>query len=374
MTEFLIHVSLNMRLSSLYILSISALLTMPWQSMAQYTDVINSNRPSQSMGAFSVGKRVYQLEQGLSFRMGNFSAFQDASYTGMGARTQIRIGLFKEQLEFIGSADYQIDALRYSNAVGTYNIDRNALRDLGTGAKYLVYDPFRKVEKYKPNLYSWHANNRIRWRDLIPAVSVYAGAQFSTGGIYPYQENFLPLFDYNYRPITEPFVSGTAMLILQQHLRPGLVVVHNIGMRYITADVQQKKLLGTITYSTQSKWSFFGEYTVDDSPLYRDLSIGAGVAYLFNSDFQLDVAVQQNLKTTPSLLTAGIGISYRIDRHNIWNEEPQNIEIKKQLKESLKSDKKENKKIRKAEKRTGRGLKKLDRKQKKIERKIKRVK
>ena len=374
MTEFLIHVSLNMRLSSLYILSISAVLTMPWQSMAQYTDVINSNRPSQSMGAFSVGKRVYQLEQGLSFRMGNFSAFQDASYTGMGARTQIRIGLFKEQLEFIGSADYQIDALRYSNAVGTYNIDRNALRDLGTGAKYLVYDPFRKVEKYKPNLYSWHANNRIRWRDLIPAVSVYAGAQFSTGGIYPYQENFLPLFDYNYRPITEPFVSGTAMLILQQHLRPGLVVVHNIGMRYITADVQQKKLLGTITYSTQSKWSFFGEYTIDDSPLYRDLSIGAGVAYLFNSDFQLDVAVQQNLKTTPSLLTAGIGISYRIDRHNIWNEELQNIEIKKQLKESLKSDKKENKKIRKAEKRTGRGLKKLDRKQKKIERKIKRVK
>ena len=374
MTEFLIHVSLNMRLSSLYILSILALLTMPWQSMAQYTDVINSNRPSQSMGAFSVGKRVYQLEQGLSFRMGNFSAFQDASYTGMGARTQIRIGLFKEQLEFIGSADYQIDALRYSNAVGTYNIDRNALRDLSTGVKYLVYDPFRKVEKYKPNLYSWHANNRIRWRDLIPAVSVYAGAQFSTGGIYPYQENFSPLFDYNYRPITEPFVSGTAMLILQQHLRPGLVVVHNIGMRYITADVQQKKLLGTITYSTQSKWSFFGEYTVDDSPLYRDLSIGAGVAYLFNSDFQLDVAVQQNLKTTPSLLTTGIGISYRIDRHNIWNEEPQNIKIKKQLKESLKSDKKENKKIRKAEKRTGRGLKKLDRKQKKIERKIKRVK
>ena len=374
MTEFLIHVSLSMRLSSLYILSISAVLTMPWQSMAQYTDVINSNRPSQSMGAFSVGKRVYQLEQGLSFRMGNFSAFQDASYTGMGARTQIRIGLFKEQLEFIGSADYQIDALRYSNAVGTYNIDRNALRDLGTGAKYLVYDPFRKVEKYKPNLYSWHANNRIRWRDLIPAVSVYAGAQFSTGGIYPYQENFLPLFDYNYRPITEPFVSGTAMLILQQHLRPGLVVVHNIGMRYITADVQQKKLLGTITYSTQSQWSFFGEYTIDDSPLYRGLSIGAGVAYLFNSDFQLDVAVQQNLKTTPSLLTAGIGISYRIDRHNIWNEELQNIEIKKQLKESLKSDKKENKKIRKAEKRTGRGLKKLDRKQKKIERKIKRVK
>lgn len=374
MTEFLIHVSLNMHLSSLYILCFSAVLTMPCISMAQYTEVINSNRPSQSMGAFGVGKRVYQLEQGLSFRTGDFSAFQDASYTGMGARTQIRVGLFKEQLELVGTADYQIDALRYSNAVGTYNLTRNSLCDLGAGAKYLVYDPFRKVDKYKPNLYSWHANNKIRWRDLIPAVSVFAGAQFSTGGVYPYQENFLPLFDYNYRPITEPFVSGTAMLILQQHLRPGLVVVHNVGMRYITASVQQKKLIGTVTYSTQSKWSFFGEYTLDDSPLFRDLTIGAGVAYLFNSNFQLDVAVQQSLKTTPSLMTAGIGVSYRVDRHNIWKEEPQSIEENKQKRAARKNDKTENKKVRKAAKRTGRGLKKLDRKQKKIERKIKRIK
>jgi hypothetical protein len=374
MTEFLIHVSLNMRLSLLSILCFSAMLTMPWMSMAQYTDVINSNRPSQSMGAFGVGKRVYQIEQGVSFRMGNFSAIQDASYTGMGGRTQIRIGLFRPQLELVGTTDYQIDALRYTNATGRYNIDRNALRDLGVGAKYLIYDPFRKIDKYKPNYYSWHANNSIRWRDLIPAVSVYAGAQFSTAGVYPYQESFLPLFNYNYRALVEPFVSGTAMLIFQQHLRPGLVVVHNVGMRYITANISQKKLLGTVTYSTQSKWSFFGEYTIDDSPHYRDITLGAGVAYLFNNNFQLDVAVQQNLKTTPSLLTAGIGVSFRLDRHNTWNEEPQNNDIRRQKKEAQRNDRKENKKVRKADIRTGRGLKKLDRKQKKIERKIKRVK
>jgi ribosomal protein L2 len=98
------------------------------------------------------------------------------------------------------------------------------------------------------------------------------------------------------------------------------------------------------------------------------------VAYLFNSNFQLDVAVQQNLKTTPSLFTAGIGVSYRIDRHNIWNEEPQNNALEKQKKEAQRNDRKADKKVRKADKRTGRGLKKLDRKQKKIERKIKRVK
>lgn len=73
-------------------------------------------------------------------------------------------------------------------------------------------------------------------------------------------------------------------------------------------------------------------------------------------------------------MRVGIGASYRIDRHNIWNEEPQNIEEKKQKRAARKSEKKENKKIRKADKRTGRGLRKLDRKQKKIERKIKRAK
>tara|TARA_A100001011_G_scaffold283024_1_gene293256 strand:- start:2529 stop:3653 length:1125 start_codon:yes stop_codon:yes gene_type:complete len=374
MTGFLIDVSLNMYLLSLSILCFITMLTAPWMSIAQYTDVINSNRPSQSMGAYGVGKRVYQLEQGLSFRMGIFNVFQDASYTGIGGRTQIRIGQFKEQLEFIVTSDYQIDGLRYSTASGTYNINRNALRDLGTGVKYLIYDPFRKVDKYKPNFYSWHANNKIRWRDLIPATSVYAGAQFSTGGVYPYQENFLPLYDYKYNPLSEPFVSATAMLILQQHLRPGLVVVHNIGMRYLTTNMQQKKLLGTLTYSTQSKWSFFAEYTIYDSQIYRDLIIGTGAAYLIYSNLQLDMAVQKNLKSTPSLLTAGIGVSYRLDRHNIWIEEPQNLEKIREEKAARRNAKNEKASIRKAEKRTSRGLKKLDRKQKKIERKIKRVK
>ena len=86
------------------------------------------------------------------------------------------------------------------------------------------------------------------------------------------------------------------------------------------------------------------------------------------------MAVQKNLKSTPSLLTAGIGVSYRLDRHNIWIEEPQNLEKIREEKAARRNAKNEKASIRKAEKRTSRGLKKLDRKQKKIERKIKRVK
>lgn len=363
-----------MRMSSLHFLFVPALLAISFLSAAQYTEVINSNRPSQTMGAFSVGKQVYQLEQGISFRSGKFDRFYNASYSGLGSYTQLRVGLFKEQLELVGTLDYQMDELSYQNAVGTYNIDRSGIRDLGAGFKYLVYDPFRNTEKYKVNFYSWHANNRIRWRDLIPAVSVYAGAQFSIDTIYPYQENFSPLFRFNYRPIEAPFVSGTALLIMQQHLRPGLVVVHNVGMRYILADVQQKKIMSTVTYSTKSKWSFYGEYIIDDSSLYSDVTLGGGVAYLFNNNIQLDVAVQQSLKTTPSLLNAGLGLSYRLDRHNIWQEQPQSLTETKLNKEARKNNKREEKDLKNSERRTTKGLRKLDKKQKRIERKLKRVK
>lgn len=337
---------------------------------AQYTDVINSNRPSQSMGAFAVGKNVYQWEQGFSFRHGAFNSLYNASFLGFGSRVQLRIGVLKEQFEIIGTLDYQLDELTYQNAVGKIVENRKGLRDFSTGIKYLIYDPFRNTEKYKPSLISYHKNKRVRWRDLIPAVAVYAGAQFATGGIYPYQESFQPLFNFNYRPITEPIVSPTAMLILQQHLKPGLVLVHNVGMRYISANIQQKKLISTLTYSTRAKWSVFGEYQIDDSPIYRDVTLGTGIAYLFHNDLQVDFAVQHSIKTTPKLLTAGVGVSYRIDKHNIWIREPQDL---KELRRARKNKKKVNKKgkvAKKADKRTNKGLRKLDKKQKRIERKL----
>jgi len=181
------------------------------------------------------------------------------------------------------------------------------------------------------------------------------------------------LFDFNYRPIEEPTVSVTGMIILQQHLKPGLVLVHNFGMRYIMANIQQKKLIGTLTYSTRDKLSFYGEYQIDDSPLYRDLTLGAGVAYLLSDDLQLDIALQHSVKTTPKLLNAGIGVSYRLDKHNIWNGQPQDLkEVKQSRKERKKLFKEENA-ARKAEKRTNKGLRKLDKKQKRIERKLKKI-
>jgi hypothetical protein len=41
------------------------------------------------------------------------------------------------------------------------------------GAKYLIYDPFRIMKKI--NIHSWKANRKFSWRQLVPAVSLFAG-------------------------------------------------------------------------------------------------------------------------------------------------------------------------------------------------------
>ena len=45
--------------TALFFLSITCL--------SQHTDVINSNRPSESMSAFAVGKNVIQIESGVNY-------------------------------------------------------------------------------------------------------------------------------------------------------------------------------------------------------------------------------------------------------------------------------------------------------------------
>ena len=66
---------------------------------SQYTEVINSNRPGSSQGAFSVGKNVLQFELGgnftdLSHKNLNYSYIKELEL-----KYTIRYGLLMEKLE-----------------------------------------------------------------------------------------------------------------------------------------------------------------------------------------------------------------------------------------------------------------------------------
>ncbi|UYW01109.1 transporter [Flavobacterium agricola] len=259
---------------------------------AQITNTINSNRPGKSFGAYAVGKKVIQLETGLYNENKKHVLMQNKAL-GFGAEIDVRYGAFFEQLEFIGEIDYKTD--RFESPYGAQN--RSGLNHFRLGAKYLVYDPWKNYEP-EVNLYSWKARNKFKLRYLIPAVAVYAGANFKLGN----------------NPFTFPTdasISPKVMVLLQQTLSPKWSVVTNIIADKITTDYPTYGYILTVTHGINYKWSIFAEDQGFKSDYYADNIFRAGAAYLINDNLQVDASFGFNFKDTPKVNMFGIGLSWR---------------------------------------------------------------
>ncbi|AWA30709.1 hypothetical protein HYN48_11770 [Flavobacterium magnum] len=262
---------------------------------AQYTDVINSNRPGKSLSAFSVGKSVFQAEGGLSGFVEKHKLLATDT-NGIDADLSLRWGLFYEQLEFMFDLQYQYDA--YNTPLGSEN--RSALRQTVIGAKYLFYDPNKNYEE-KPNLKSWKASHKFKWREFIPAVAAYAGVNLN--------------FDNPFTFETDPAVSPKLMVITQNQFSGGYVFVTNIIADKVTSDFPSYGLILTLTKGITEKWSAFIENQNYKSDYYSDALLRGGAAYLIKENIQLDASVTFNMKETPSVFSGGIGLSWRFDKN-----------------------------------------------------------
>lgn len=260
---------------------------------SQYTDVINSNRPGESFGAFAVGKTIFQTEGGLSY-INEKHDVTDAKTSGFFVDLDIRYGFWKEELEFIADLQYQNDSYKIPSVASE---KRSYMRTTTLGFKYLVYDPFKTYEE-KVNIYSWKANQRFRWRQFLPAVAVYAGANF----------NFS---DNPYIPKDLTNVSPKAMLILQNHFSGGWVFVTNLIADNITSDYKTFGGVLTATKSFDEKWSGFAEFQAYTSDYYKDAIFRGGAAYLLGDNLQLDVSIGKNIHDTRNIIYGGIGASWR---------------------------------------------------------------
>lgn len=265
---------------------------------AQYTDVINSNRPGESMSAFSVGKTVFQAEMGL-YGLQEKHNLSKYEVNGFGTDLSLRYGAFFDQLEFILDLQYQYDFY----TAPLVDITRNGLRQTTIGAKYLVYDPFKNARDDKPNLYSWKANhsNKFNWRDLIPAVGIYAGVNLKLG-----ENPFYP---------EDKFISPKAMIITQHHFGSRWVFVNNVYMDKYSTDYETMGLISTLTRGFNMRWSGFLEFQVIKSDLYSDYLFRGGAAYLIKENIQIDAFLTKNIKDTPEILGGSIGLSWRFDQN-----------------------------------------------------------
>ena len=266
---------------------------------AQYTDVINSNRPGKSISAFSVGKTVFQAEAGI-YGVREKHSLLDYEANGFGTDLSLRYGAFFEQFEMILDIQYQYDWYKAPLVQDT----RGGLKQTTIGAKYLVYDPFKNAKDDKPNLYSWKANHsaKFSFKDLIPAVAVYAGVNVQIGN----------------NPFTFPGdkkISPKIMLITQHHFGTKWVFVNNIIADKYMTDYPTLGLVTTLTRGFNPQWSGFLEMQAFKSDFYGDNILRIGAAYLIKENIQIDASLSKNIKDTPAIVLGAVGISWRFDQN-----------------------------------------------------------
>lgn len=272
-----------------------------WMSNAQYTEIINSNRPGNSVSAFSVGTNVLQGEAGFSIEKREHDKLRTSSDFRNG-EFAVRYGLLLEQLEVSWEGTYSREKITDNTSTVPFSYTRSDFTEHTIGLKYLIFDPFKNPEKNKPNLYSWRANNKPQWKDLIPAIAVYAGANLNFG-----DNPFYP---------DESTVSPKVMVATQNHISGNWVVITNLIYDKFTEEDPMFSYIITVTHTLKNpKYSIFAEHQGFKSDAYGDGLFRIGAAALINEDLQLDFGIGANIKDTPSRLMGGVGLSYRLDFH-----------------------------------------------------------
>ena len=278
---------------------IFGIFTIPLVSFSQYTDVINSNRPGLSVSAYAIGTNVLQAEFGVAYEQQDHSKLATESNI-FGADLSLRYGLLFETLELNYEGTFDNQNKTYTNTgveITNTDFSRNRI-----GLKFLVYDPFKNPENNKPNLYSWKANYGFKLKNLIPAVSVYAGANFVLGD-NPFYRG-------------DPTVSPRVMLATQSRLTPRFVLISNIAYDRLGTDFPEWNYTVSLSHAFRDpKWSVFVENQGIKSDRYADVLLRGGVAHLLGENMQVDMNLGASFKNTPSRIFASMGFSYRIDMH-----------------------------------------------------------
>lgn len=263
---------------------------------AQYTTVINSNRPGFSESPYSVGSGVYQFESSLFFRKANATpTFSNPQ--ALGLNLLFRTSFISEKLEFNVNTSLQHDKIAFKNIFeSSYNT--TGLSEFTLGAKYLIYTP--KYSNKKEEIRSWKARHSFDYKRWIPHVGVYAGINFGS-----------VLTTFHEKGGFSPKVG----ILLQNEFSDKLRMITNFHYNYIGTDFSEFSYVVTGTYNFNDYWSGFAEMQGVFEKYETKSNIGAGAAYLFNENLQINATVRATFQQKEIGFYSGVGVSYRLDRH-----------------------------------------------------------
>lgn len=255
---------------------------------AQYTDIINSSRPGYTENAYSVGKNVFQVEDGLSFRY-TYPA-SDQVGTSFQNLLVLRHGFFSERLEFNFQSQYNYRHLQTKNQP---SVSSSAFEPFGLGVKYLIYD--HKIKSKSHEIRSWKKRTAFNWSKLIPSVAIKT--------------------QYLFTPTEKEPGGFGAGVLLHNQMSTNWNIVTNLSYVGMDTNNPQLEALFSTTYGMNENWSSYLESRNIFSELYKTYEIGLGFAYLINNNLQLDASVRGGVINKD--LTAGFstGVSWRLDRH-----------------------------------------------------------
>lgn len=260
--------------------------------IGQYTDVINSNKPGESFSAFSVGTNVIQVETSTNFLKQKHKLLNN-KFIGHSIDFSLRYGFLKEELEFISFGNYQTDIFYDYRYNPTNELARKNIKEFKIGFKYLVYDPYKNYDD-SPNVYSYRANQKFKWRSLLPALAVMSGVNI----------------DSKMNPYTANGINGISPYILiatQNNFKNNTVFVANILYDRIGSNQSDFEYIFTLTKALNVNWAIFLETQGIKSDFYADNLFSFGAAYLFDKNFQIDASYTTNNKETP-----------RVGKNIIW--------------------------------------------------------
>ena len=262
---------------------------------AQYTNIINSNRPGFSESPYSVGTKVYQLETSLLYESTDIHPTFSKSQS-YGVDFLFRTSFFKEKLEFNLNLAYQNEQISFQNIFNS-SYYKNGIRKLTIGAKYLIYE--QKYKDKSKEIRSWVERNRFDFKRLIPTVAAYVG--INTG---------VPDDVF----VTKDF-SPKAGVLLQNDLSDNFNIITNLYYDRIGTELPEFSYIVTATYSFSPRWSIFIEnQTLFDKYKYQS-NIGSGIAFLYNRNIQINSSIRLLADSSRSGFYSSVGLSYRFDRH-----------------------------------------------------------
>lgn len=262
---------------------------------AQYTDVINSNKPGFSESPYSVGTGVYQFESNLFLR--NTSI--DPTFSrpqSFGFDLLFRTSFLLEKLELNTQLTYQRDKVAFKN-IFTSHYFTSGLSRLTVGAKYLIYQ--QEYDDKSKEIRSWRKRMAFDKKRLIPSVAIYAGLN----------TDFLS--DYYKRGSMSPKVG----VLLQNNLSNQLNVVTNVFYDNIRTDFSEFSYIVTSTYNYNLRWSWFLENQTIFQKNRTISNLGGGLAYLYNRNLQFNTSLRYLMEGNTNGYFASLGVSYRIDKH-----------------------------------------------------------